>query len=192
MMYIASRISTGTVLEIAANSLALDGADRDRFLDALAANHGGAKADIDLFTIDEKDPAAIALMSGASYTLARTAGRVTGIDLAAENAKRIVKASASKATLLADGADSVTITIEVWKANGSGIDKAVTASSDIPILTPDGRKTVRASVVNGSVSRVFSTMKVGTWEIPLNLPRFGGVRVASVARFESVASFASL
>lgn len=192
MMYIASKISTATVLEIAVNSLALDGADRDRFLDALSANHGTAKADIDLFTLDEKDSRAVGVLSGASYALVRTAGLVTDIDLSQEAAKRIVKASASKATVLADGADSVTVTVEVWKADGSAIDTGVNASFNVPIVHPDGPRTVRIPFVNGVASRSVTTTKAGTWEIPRASTRVENVRVSSVARFESIALFNTL
>ena len=190
--FVAARKDTKVLLEAGTRSPDLAGAILTGFRAALCTNHGILDANLFVYVIPETDADAKAVMDGAEWSAAWTGSDITGIDLSVETAKRILKVSASKNTILADDTDTTVITVELWKADNSGIATSVTTSADMPISTPNGIKKVRVALVNGVASRVFKTAIAGEWRIPATSKRFSVVRVGQVATIESVGSFSDL
>jgi hypothetical protein len=191
--YIAAKIDTKDVLEIGNNSLQLSSASvRDAFKSALSTNYTTSINNIFVYYEDIMSSEAKLVMEGASYALIWSGTTITGIDLSAENAKRIVKCYASKGEIVADGVDTTTITLELWKADGTGIATNVTAQVDIPIMTPNGQRFVKGQLTNGVMSKVFKTTKSGTWIFPVNIPRYKNVRISQIAHVEAILRFEDL
>lgn len=186
--FIAAR-KTGTVfLESGLRSPDLAGQTLADFRAALCVNYAVTDADLSLLVLADNHASTLRAMAGDGYTLAWSGGEVTAMDFSAEDAKLILKVSASKATIMADNADASTVTVELWKADGSGVAVGVNTTADMPILTPEGGRKVRVSLVAGTASRLFKTAKPGIWLFPA-VKRFGVVRVGQSATVEALASF---
>lgn len=190
--FIAARKDTQDVLEMGGRSPDLTGAVLTAFRAALCTNHGIADNNLSLLVLSDTDPKVGRILDGAERALVWSGGEVSDLNFGIEDTKRILKVTASKAIILADGIDTTTITVELWKADNSGIATAVSASADMPIQTPDGLKKVRVSIVNGTASRVFKTAKAGTWVFPAGVKRFGQVRVGATATVEAITDFTAM
>ena len=190
--FVAARKGTQTVLEMGGRSPDLTGEILTSFRAALCTNYGIADSNLSVLVLADTDLKVSRVRDGAEFMLVWAAEEISDLDFGAEDAKRILKVTASKATIVADGVDTTTITVELWKADNSGIAAAVSTSADMPIQTPDGVKKVRVNLVNGTASRVFKTTKAGTWAFPAVTKRFGQVRVGATVTVEAVETFADL
>lgn len=190
--FIAGKKSTLTVLEKGSRSPDIVGNYIEPMRAALCANYSIPDSDLSLYIVPDSSEAAINIIDGFDHTVEWSGSEIVGVSFAGELAKKYVKVTSSKSTILADNTDSTVISVEVWKADGSGIATSVTASADVPILTPDGIKKVRISVVNGTASKTFKTTKAGVWQIPYAKKRFSNFRVLSIAEFESIQDFSTM
>ena len=141
----------------------------------IPVNYGGVAGDYSFYQMQGTDEERI--KDGWEYDLTWTAGEITDIDFTPEESKRWLKVSATKTEIDDDGVETVDITLELWKADLSGIETAITASSTIPILTPSGERWSKASIVDGVKTKSFKTTKSGTWVFPSRAKRFRNVRV---------------
>lgn len=190
--YIAANKNTRTILDMGINSLELASATpRTSFIEALSVNYGIAENEIVLYVHGNLEEGQD-ILEGAAYTLIWDGDEISGIDFTAETLKPIVKAYASETSILANGVDSTTITIEVWKADGSGIASNYNNTAIVPVVTPSGTIKLRAQFVSGVASRVFKTTRPGTWIIPAPLKRYEGVRISSYAQIDSIQSFSDM
>lgn len=146
-------------------------------------NHGGVSGDYSYYQLPAADLDKI--VDGWEYTITWAGNEITGVDFSTEENKRWIKVTVNKTEIDDDGVDSLTLRLEVWKADQSGIDTNVTASAKIPILTPNGEKWVKASVVNGVREVSFSTTKSGEWVVPSRV-RFNNVRTMDQASFDVI------
>lgn len=148
----------------------------DRGLNTLVPkNQGGVLSDYSFYQLSEEDKARES--DGEEHVITWTDNEITGVDFSPEENKLWVKFTADKTEIDDDGVDSVQITLEIWEADQSGIKTNLTASSQIPILTPNGEKWSNASVIDGVKVKNFSTTKSGTWVFPSKAKRFKNVRV---------------
>ncbi len=190
MFFIAARKDTQVELERGGRSLDFtNDAIRVAFRSALCTNHKISDSNLSFYYVADDDSSVTRVMSGDSYVLTWSAvaptGEVTGLDFSTEDAKRWVKVTASKSEILADNSDTTTITIELWKADKSGIATTVTANADVPVLTPNGPRKVRVSLVNGVATKSFKTAIAGDWVIPAKT-RFNNVKVLQAATIEAI------
>jgi hypothetical protein len=110
--YLAARNDTKATLESGSNNLNLaDSATLASFRAALCNNYGIVDGILSLYTADPALAGSVGVMDGSSYSVVWSGNTITGIDLTAENAKRIVKISCSKSDFLANGTDSNVITL---------------------------------------------------------------------------------
>jgi len=142
---------------------------------AIPANHGGVKGDYSFYKMSATEENRIINLD--NYVLTWAVNEVTAIDFSPEDSKRFVKIYSDVSEIDGDGIDEAQITLEVWKSDGSGIDTAVTATSKISVLTPNGKRWMKVSVVNGTVTKTFKTTIDGTWIFPADMKRFENVRV---------------
>ena len=190
MFYVAARKDTQVELEKGGNSLDFTNeTQRDAFRLALCNNYGIADNNLSLFYGAETNNNVTRIRNGDTYALVWEDGEVTGFDFSDEDAKRWVKVTASKTEILADNTETTTITFELWKANKSGIATNITTNANVPILTPNGQRKVRVSLVNGVATKVFKTAIPGIWVAP-SVTRFGNVRVWEQASIESIQTLA--
>lgn len=192
MFFVAARIDTTAVLEHGDRNPDLTGAILLSFRANLCAKYGIVDSNLSILTLAASDASAQRVLLGDDFELVWTAGQISSITFTAENAKRILKVSSSKATILADNLDTTVITVEVWKPDNSGIATGVTGTYDIPVQTPDSIFRARVSIVNGVASRTLKTAKPGLWKIPAASRRLATVRIGSVAIVDSVLSFDTL
>ena len=139
--------------------------------EVIPINHGGVSGDYSYYQMQGTDEANI--LDGWEYVLTWAAGEITDIDFSTEESKRLIRVTSDVTELDADGVDSVQVTAQIWKADQTGIDTAISGNIVIPIITPDRvvRK-VKFSVVSGQLTRTFKTTKAGTWTIPAVDKRF--------------------
>jgi hypothetical protein len=190
--FIAGRKSDMSILESGSRSPDLAGDILTGMRAALCANYGTADADLSVLVLPDGDAQVAKIAAGWEYSVVWAAGEITGFDFTVETAKRIVYVTATKAAILADNTETLTIRVELWKPDNTGIATGVTTTADVPILTPGGRRKVRVSLVAGVATRVFKTAIPGEWRIPASNTRFGGVRIGSFAAFESIQTFDTL
>ena len=183
--FLAVKKSTDERLEMGTRNPHLTGVFLTAFRQALCVNNGIDDSDLSVLVLDEASADAKSALDGAEFNLVKTGSEVTGLDFTPEISKRILKVNASKSVILANGSDSTTITIELWKADDSGIATSVDTSADMPIRTPDGAKTVRVTLTNGVFTKVFSTTKAGVWVIP-SAKRIANVRIGEAVSIESI------
>ena len=190
MFYVAARKDTQVELEKGSNNLDFtNSTQRNAFRSALCTNYGIVDSNLSLFYVAESNASVVRIRNGDVYTLTWSGGEINGADFSTEDAKRWVKVTASKTEILADNTDTTTITFELWKADKSGIAAAVTTNANVPILTPNGQRKVRVSLVNGVATKVFKTSIPGIWVAP-SVTRFGNVRVWEQASIESIQTLA--
>jgi hypothetical protein len=190
--FIAGRKDTLAILETGGRSPDIAGDIVAAMRSSLCINYGIADSNLSMLVVTDDSATAIGISDGAEYTAVWTAGEITGVDFTPETTKRIVKVSATKTTILADNTDSTVITIELWKADNSGIATSVTAAVDVPIGTPTGPRKVRMSLVNGVATRTFKTLTAGTWTIPSPRKRYASVRIDNNLVIESIQTFDTL
>lgn len=204
--FIAARKDTKEVLEFGANSLDFDRTAltseeikrgiKDipmiRFRQALCVNKGIDDSNLEFYYVDKDDAGAQMVMDGGSYELVWSGDSIIGIDATPETSKRILKAHASKPEIVADGTDTTTVTIEIWKADGSSIDQNINTTTDIPIVTPSGKRRVNVTFTNGVASRDFKTTKDGEWQFPMRMKRYKTVRIGTIAEVESILNFSDM
>lgn len=190
MFFIASRKDTQIELEKGGRNLDFTNeAIRNAFRAALCTNHSISDSNLSLYYVADADESVVRVMSGDSYTLTWSAavptGEVNGLSFSTEDAKRWVKITVSKSEILADNTDTTVVTIELWKADKSGIATSVTANADVPILTPNGPRKIRVNLVNGVATKTFKTAIAGEWVIP-SKTKFNNVRVWEAITVESI------
>lgn len=183
--FLAVKKSTGEHLEMGIRNPHLTGVHLKAFRQALCVNNGIDDSDLSVLVLDESSADAKSALDGAKFNLVKAGSEVTGLDFTPEISKRILKVNASKSVILANGSDSTTITIELWKADDSGIATSINANVDMPVRTPDGVRTVRVTLTKGTFTKVFSTTKAGVWVIP-SAKRIANARVGKSVSIESI------
>lgn len=180
-------------LEIGVRQPDLIGIVLDEFRTALCKNHKLKDEELSILILNEESKDAQEALNGAEYNLIKDeSGNVIGLDFTPETSKWILKVNATKLTILADGQDVTTITMEVWKPDDSGIATGINVSRDVPIITPDGPRKVRVTFNKGTASRDFVTKKAGLWIIPNSRRITGAVRVGESVSIESIQRFEDL
>lgn len=190
--FIAVRKDTKDILEMGGRSPDLIGPVLAGFRAALCTNYRVTDDNLSVLVLDNNDASVARLRDGDEKSLLWSGSNLVGVDFSQEDKKRILKVTASKSTILADYTDTTTITVELWKADNTGIATGVTTTADMPIQTPDGIRKVRVNLVSGTASRIFKTAKAGTWKFPAVTKRFGQVRVGASVTVEAVGIFADL
>jgi len=142
---------------------------------SIVANFGGVAADYSYYQMTQNE--VDRFQNGDDYVLTWAAKEITALDFTTEDAKRHIKIYADKSEIDDDGIDTAQITIEVWKADKSAIDTAVTATKKLIISAPTGIIPVKVTVTNGTVTRPFKTTKAGTWIFPADSQRVGNLNV---------------
>ena len=141
----------------------------------IPVNHGGVSDDYSYYEMQGTDE--VRLLDGWEHELVWTDNAITSVDFSAEENKRWLKFSIDKTEISDDGVETVEITLELWKADLSGIETNITASASLAILTPAGERWTKAGVVNGVKVKNFKTTKSGAWVFPSRAKRFGNFRV---------------
>jgi hypothetical protein len=95
-----------------------------------------------------------------------TVNSIVDLDFSSENNKRWIQSLTDKEEIVADGADTATVTIRIIKADKSGIDTNVTTTQNVPIDTPDGPGEAKISITNGVGNLSLATTRHGYWTIP--------------------------
>lgn len=133
--------------------------------------YGGVYADYSVFTMDDGDPIENRVNSGQLFELIWTNNEITGVSMAPEDQKPILKISVqnNKSLILADGIDSFVLELRLV----DDADDPIPFSGDImaPIKTPKMHsKLVKMTFVNGSCDRVMKTLTSGEWMFPSSKP----------------------
>ncbi len=166
-MYITGKKSDESLVEV---HLKKPEWELDKLKYAVVQNYGGSESDYSFFQASVNDEQK--MRDGWEYDLVWSGGEITDIDWTPETNKVWIKMSATKTEINGDGIDSTDITLEVWKADLSGIANNVNVTADLPIKTPDGNRWVKATVTNGTLTKTFKTQKSGTWAFPGKRKRF--------------------
>lgn len=144
---------------------------------------GGTSSDYSFLKLTSEEINRI--LDGAAYTIVWVDGVISSIDFSLEDGKPWAKVSSDQEFIANDGIDSATLTLEIWKTDLSGIDTAFQFPGvRIPIKTPDGQRTVRFDIVNGTASRVFKTTRAGTYTFPGVAKRYNSVRLFNQIKIE--------
>lgn len=163
----------------------------ESLLVALNQNYG---TDISLYTVSDDTEDFSRLQNGDEFSIVWTGNEITGLDWTPEDSKPIVKTTASKTVVAADGVDSVDVRIEVWKPDNSGILTTMpTKEYNLPIVKDRQLKTVRVYVENGVMERTGLTK---TTPMSLTIPgaskRYKGFRIENNVEIEFTPSFDEL
>jgi len=140
-------------------------------------NYGGKADDYSFHKMTENEQDRV--KNGDSYEFTWTDNELTGIDFALEDDKQYIKVYADKTEIDGDGIEEAQITFEIWKTDKTSIDTSVGSTIKIPVLTPigRGRKWIKVSIVNGTVTMPFKSIESGAWIFLSEFKRFGNLRV---------------
>ena len=114
------------------------------------ADFGGVAADYSILHISDTSAKAKRVMEGDDFDLVWTGNVLTDLDFASrEDTKRWIDVGVSKASILADNTDSLTLTLGIWKADKTGLATNQSTTVDLPVSTPLGICLIRCVFVNG-------------------------------------------
>lgn len=113
-----------------------------------------------------------------SYDLVWSKSGITGLDFSPEESKRFIKITTDKQRIVANGSDTATIIIEIWKADLSEIDSKVNADVLMDVRSSFyGQIKQSVKVSSGTATISFSTSIPGTWAFPADPKRYENFRV---------------
>ena len=152
----------------------------------LADEFGGNPTDYSLYRGDSDTPEGIRVNQGDEYVLVWTANEITGLDFTTQDNKRWLKVAVAADTVLADGVDTVAVTLEVWDKDLVAIEP-LNLTREIPVDSPQGQVRIRITLVNGVATVNFKTTQAGYWKFPTSVRELpGGTRVVEVKVIDAI------
>lgn len=125
------------------------------------------------------------IKAGDEISIQWSNGEITGINFTPEDSKRYVKITSDKGNIAADGADSCTITFEIFESDGitpAAIDTTVL----IDVLSSAfGVIPYRVQITGGSAAVIFSTTTPGSWSFPADPQRYANFKISAQAVIKS-------
>lgn len=175
--FITGQISTSSLVNISTVYPDSSGVDSPLIKSNTAQISGISESDLSVLEIT--DQATIdRIQARDSFTLVFTGLDLTSLDFSPEESKLFVKISVDKNSIAADGSDTATISVEIWKADMSGIATGITASRLLDVLSSFYGSVKHAVQINSGVGSIpFSTTIPGTWKFPANPDRYDNFRV---------------
>lgn len=149
---------------------------------------GGVDTDYAIYKLDSTSSDGLRIKNGDELSLHWTANEITSIDFELEEAKLWINVSVDKMIVKKDGVDYLTVTTNMIKADGSGIDTTFNDEIVINILTPAGIKPLLVKFTDGVCEYPFQpadhTNATGNYKIPAG--KVDGFRVEKSAEFIGV------
>jgi len=162
--YIAARKDTQVELEKVSNNIDFSSSEqRNVFREALCANYSISDNNLSVYYVSEPNENVTRVTKGDTYTLTWTAstpdGEIDGVDFSAEDAKKWLQFSANKSNLIA-GEETVIISVNLLKADKTGIDTTFSDTIDVPVTLPNRNSKFRFNFISGQASTM-KTFNVG-------------------------------
>jgi len=178
MSYIVGKKIDKSLVEVVMRDVLLQ-----QLQEAIVANKGGVVEDYSFYEMTAEDVERC--RDGWSHTYVWENSNMVSIDFSSETSKPWVKVFTDKTSIVDDGVDTATITLEFWKANLSSIQTNINLTGRrFPIFTPSGIRFVRLNVVNGVARARFRCAKAGEYVFPSELKRHGTIRVFNQVSIE--------
>lgn len=181
-MFIVGKKSNQEILHVSGTYQPGDPSD-EVILKNVKNKHGGVDTDYSILHFDNNGITALRILNGDDYDVSWDAGtpngEIIGVDFTVEDNKRFVKVSIDKNEIDGDGIDEAVLTIEIWKADQSGIETSINADVSLPVITPNRKGIVYTpvSIVNGVGTININTTVYGRWTFPGLNKRYKNFRI---------------
>jgi len=121
------------------------------------------------------------ILNGDQYTVSWVNNEIDGVDFTSEDTKKLIKVSIDKTEINGDKVDTATLTVELWKADNSGIANTITADVSFPVNCPTRRGVIYTplSIVNGVGTIAINTDIYGKWIFPGENKRYKNFRIVN-------------
>jgi hypothetical protein len=177
MFYIIGRKSSNEIVE---KSQIFTPVDMASYMAALRKNYG---EECSIFALEDNDDQVKRIKNGDEFAAVWDDDEIFGLDFSIEDNKKILKFESDKTSFVADGIDSVNISVSVLTP-AEKLDKTFNDVLDIPVSIGKITAKIRFTFENGVANREIKTMNPGTLVCPLNYRN--GFRMDNILTIDAV------